>query len=90
MSGLIGTLMTSASGMRTGQSGLATVSHNIANADTEGYSRQSVRFSSSAPTKIMGKGQGGLLGQGSHVDTVDRAQARFMDCLLYTSPSPRD
>ena len=82
MSGLMGTLMSSASGMRTGQSGLATVSHNIANADTEGYSRQTVRMSSSPPTKVMGKGQGGLLGQGSHVDTVDRAQARFMEAQV--------
>jgi flagellar hook-associated protein 1 FlgK len=78
----MGTMMSSASGMRTGQSGLATVSHNIANADTEGYSRQSVRLSSSAPTKVMGKGRAGLLGQGSHVDTVDRAQARFMEAQV--------
>ena len=63
MTSLIGTLMSSASGMRAGQSGLATVSHNIANADTEGYSRQSVRLAASAPTKVMGKGQGGLLGK---------------------------
>ncbi len=82
MSGLMGTLMSSVSGMRTGQAGLATVSHNIANADTEGYSRQTVRFSASAPTKVMGKGQAGLLGQGSHVDTVDRAQARFMEAQV--------
>ena len=82
MSGLMGTIMTSASGMRTGQSGLATVSHNIANADTEGYSRQSIRFSASAPTKIMGKGPSGLLGQGSHVDSIDRAQARFMEAQV--------
>ncbi|MGB0647436.1 MAG: flagellar hook-associated protein FlgK [Bradymonadia bacterium] len=82
MTSLIGTLMSSASGMRAGQSGLATVSHNIANADTEGYSRQSVRLAASAPTKVMGKGQGGLLGQGSHVDTVDRAQARFMEAQV--------
>ena len=82
MSGLVNTMMSSVSGMRTSQSALGTVSHNIANADTEGYSRQSARLSSTAPTKVMGKGQGGVIGQGVFVETVERAQARFMDAQV--------
>ena len=82
MSGLVNSMMSSAAGMRTSQSALGTVSHNIANADTEGYSRQSARLAASTPTKVMGKGQGGLIGQGVYVETVERAQARFMDAQV--------
>lgn len=82
MSGLMNSLMSSASGMRTGQSGLATVSHNIANADTEGYSRQSVRMASNTPTRVMGQGQAGMVGQGSRADSVERAQARFLEAQV--------
>lgn len=82
MSGLISSMMSSVSGMRTSQSALGTVSHNIANADTEGYSRQSTKLGSSTPTKVMGRGQDGLIGQGVYVETVERAQARFMDAQV--------
>ena len=82
MSGLINSMMSSASGMRTSQSALGTVSHNIANADTEGYSRQSMRLGSSTPTRVMGRGQSGLIGQGVYVESVERAQSRFMDAQV--------
>ena len=40
MLGLKNTLRNAASGMNASQAGLATVGHNLANADTDGYSRQ--------------------------------------------------
>ena len=74
--------MSSVSGLRTSQSALGTVSHNIANADTEGYSRQMVRLGASSPTRVMGKGTGGLVGQGVEVQSVERARARFMEAQV--------
>jgi len=53
------------SGLLAFQKGLATTGHNIANAGTEGYSRQEVRFG----TRGGVPGEGGYVGDG--VETVE-------------------
>lgn len=54
------------SGLRAFQSALNTVAHNIANVNTEGYSRQTVRFSSGVPTISGGTWAGsGVLNRGT-------------------------
>lgn len=64
----------SLSGMNAAQYGLTTTQHNIANANTPGYTRQSVVVSSRA-----GQSTGaGFLGQGADVTTVRRNYDQFL------------
>ncbi|MFO1413561.1 MAG: flagellar hook-associated protein FlgK [Burkholderiales bacterium] len=62
------------SGLNAAQAGLLTTSHNIANVNTAGYSRQQV-IQSTAPPVFSG---GGFLGQGVNVDTVRRVYDAFL------------
>lgn len=57
MTGLFGTLNTSTSGMRAQQNALQTTSHNLANSNTPGYSRQRVDMVSNMPQSLAGIGQ---------------------------------
>ena len=76
------------------QRALGTVSNNIANVSTEGYSRQQSTLQQSAPAKQANM----YLGTGVLFTAVKRAFDTFAEsnlrnsntCLLYTSPSPRD
>ena len=51
--------------LRAGQAGVEVASHNIANVNTPGYTRQAVQLSASAPDE----GRGWLLGTGIHIGT---------------------
>lgn len=62
------------SGLNAAQAGLLTTSHNIANVNTAGYSRQQVLQSTATPA-FSG---GGFLGQGVNVDTVRRVYDAFL------------
>ncbi len=74
MSSLISSLYAGASGLFTSQTAVQVVGNNIANVNTEGYSRQTVSITSSTPLQ-----QGSLLyGTGSTVDTIDRAGDSFV------------
>ncbi|HQR05001.1 MAG: flagellar hook-associated protein FlgK [Proteobacteria bacterium] len=64
-SGLLGI---SVSGLNAAMAGLLTTSHNIANASTPGYNRQSIVQATNIP---MFTGSG-FLGQGTNVQTVQR------------------
>ncbi len=67
--------------MLTAQSALNTVNHNVANANTPGYSRQRVEisaFNAYASPSIYGL-TGGQIGQGSMVDAVIRIRENFID-----------
>lgn len=69
-------LFTSAlSGMNAAQSGIATTQHNIANANTPGFTRQQILVSSRAgqPTG------GGFIGQGVDVTGVKRIYDQFLN-----------
>lgn len=60
------------------QIGLSTVSHNISNVNTEGYSRQRVDFVAATPTPMAGF----QLGGGVQVQSVTRASTDFINRRL--------
>ena len=72
MSGVMGI---SLSALSAAQVGLQTTGHNIANANTPGYSRQEVVIVNRKP-QFTG---GGFVGQGVNVDTVKRAYSQFLN-----------
>lgn len=63
--------------------GLATTGHNIANVNTEGYSRQRVEFTTETPSFIGA----GHLGQGVKIGGIERIYDRFVVEQLRTSQS---
>ena len=69
MSGLFGTLNNATKGLLVQQSALQTTSHNISNANTEGYSRQRVIMETDNPYTLGGIGQ---LGTGVRIASIDR------------------
>jgi flagellar hook-associated protein 1 FlgK len=66
------------SGLMAAQAGLTTSGHNIANANTVGYHRQSILQSTVTPL-FTGSG---FFGQGVQVDTVVRAYSQFLETQL--------
>jgi len=65
---------TSLSAMFSAQAGMATTSHNIANADTPGYTRQSNLLAARRPLNFPF----GSIGQGVDIVTVRRSQDNFL------------
>ena len=83
MLGLKNTLWNAASGMNVSQAGLSTVGHNLANADTEGYSRQKVHIANRGPVRIIaGSQEISQAGQGSAVENIHRAHSTFLERQL--------
>lgn len=70
MTNLIGTTLT---GLLSFQRSLATTSHNIANVNTEGYSRQRVNLTA-LPAENIG---GAIVGRGVTVNSIDRVLDGF-------------
>ena len=65
--------------------GLDTTGQNIANANTEGYSRQRVRLTAlGAPTRPAFFSQFVSSGSGVQVDGIDRASDRFLQIRSLT------
>jgi len=62
------------SGLNASRSGLATVSHNIANVNTVGYNRQEV-VQNARPSNSVGSE---YIGQGVDVQTVQRVYSEFL------------
>lgn len=75
MTGLFGTMGTASSGMNTQQTALETSSHNIANSNTPGYSRQRAEMQANTPYNYTGIGQ---IGTGSKVTAITRASDQFV------------
>ncbi|MEN9657696.1 MAG: hypothetical protein RL571_1161 [Pseudomonadota bacterium] len=71
------------SGLNAASLGLSTSGHNIANANTLGYSRQSVKQSAPYP-QYTGNGFTGL---GVRVDTVQRSYDEFLTKQVQTATS---
>lgn len=69
-----GILGTGVSGLYAAQLGLQTTEHNIANANTPGFSRQRA-IQGSNPGVVTGAG---FLGQGTQVVTIERQYNRFL------------
>ena len=63
------------SGLSAAQAGLATTGHNISNASTEGYHRQSAVQRAAVPLETGA----GFLGQGVEVSTVRRIYSEHLD-----------
>ncbi len=76
-------LNTSVSGLLTAQRALATISHNIANVNTPGYSRQRVEFEARDP-QFTGAG---YIGKGVGVGSIKRIQSDFINEQLRISTS---
>ena len=60
--------------LQNAQLGLATTSHNIANAKTDGYSRQRIILASNTALPTVS----GYVGTGAHVSTIERIYSRFI------------
>lgn len=69
------------SGLNTAQAGLLTTSHNISNAATEGFTRQTVVQTNRFP-QFTGSG---FFGQGVEVDTVKRLYSQFLDTQVLSA-----
>lgn len=68
--------------LSTQQSALYTTGHNIANANTEGYSRQRVNFKTTSPYSSASRNRpeiAGQMGTGVQVDSVQRIRNEFLD-----------
>jgi flagellar hook-associated protein 1 FlgK len=71
------------SGVTAYQRALATVSNNIANVSTDGYTRQDVSLSANQP-RLLGNG---YLGTGARFDSVQRQYDAFVESNLRSSNS---
>jgi flagellar hook-associated protein 1 len=76
-------LQTSLRGLLAQQRELDTTGHNIANASTQGYSRQSAVLAASPaqllPAGATSTGAGALIGSGVDVQTYTRVRDQFLD-----------
>jgi flagellar hook-associated protein 1 FlgK len=79
----MGFLATSLTGLMAAQRALETASHNVANVNTEGYSRQRAEQSARRP-ELTGNG---YVGQGVNVNTVTRSYDQFVTNQLNSSTS---
>lgn len=83
MASTFGGLNTMVRGLYAQQIALSTVGHNIASADKDGYSRQSVSLMNSTPEEIYG-GHGSLqLGTGVLVNSINRNRDTFVDRQMW-------
>ncbi len=84
-------LQTALSGLLAEQQAIDVTGHNIANANTEGYSRQRAVLQSNQPLVIpamsMLTGKGGQLGTGVNVETYTRIRNAYLDAQYRTQNS---
>ena len=71
MSGLLNTAIT---GIRLNQAAMSVTGHNIVNANTEGYSRQSIQQSTNSALKTSA----GYLGTGVNIDQIIRHTEKYL------------
>ncbi len=76
MSGL---LSNAVSGLQASQTALRTAGHNISNANTAGYSRQTVEYTTNIEQKI---GSAGYIGNGVSVSSIERVVNEFVNTQL--------
>lgn len=72
------------------QSAIYTTGHNIANANTEGYSRQRVNFNTTTPFPVPSRVQpqiAGQMGTGVEIGSVQRIRDQFLDAQYRTENS---
>ncbi|WP_217596241.1 flagellar hook-associated protein FlgK [Cohnella sp. GbtcB17] len=76
------TLETAKRSLFTQQAALSTTGHNIANANTAGYSRQTVNMQATRPIEAIGMTHStapGQLGTGVEFDSITRIREQFLD-----------
>ena len=71
-------LYTGYTGLNASQLGIDTASHNVANANTDGFTRQRVEQSARVPRDMVV----GQLGTGVSVDDISRSRDAFLDARL--------
>ena len=76
MSGILSIMSISTNAMFAAQTGVEITSHNLANADTPGYIRQTPVYQTAAAVRAQG---GLLLGRGVNVAGVRGIEDRFLD-----------
>jgi flagellar hook-associated protein 1 len=78
MAGLSNILQLAQRSLMANQAAISTVGHNVANADTEGYSRQRVNLATTTaePTSF------GYLGSGVTVQSIERIRSSFLDTQI--------
>ncbi|MDR1577975.1 MAG: flagellar hook-associated protein FlgK [Deltaproteobacteria bacterium] len=81
--GISSSMYVALTGLRVSQAAMETASHNIANVNTVGYSRQRVNVST-LPTQSMSYGQ---LGLGAQIDNVSRYHDQFLTRSLIMTGS---
>ncbi len=82
MAGLLQGISTALSGILSQQSSLQTVAHNVANANTEGFSRQTAPLKATDPINLPGLSAQpgrGVLGTGVRAAVVTRNRDSFLD-----------
>jgi flagellar hook-associated protein 1 FlgK len=75
-------LQTALSGLEAAQAAITTTGENIANANTAGYTRQSVQTAATAPLTIPAltqQGGGTQLGTGVSITDISRIRNQFLD-----------
>jgi flagellar hook-associated protein 1 FlgK len=81
--GINNVLQTGKSGMTSAKAGIATSGHNIANANTEGFSRQRVQTEAITTQQASGLSNGGLhVGEGSKISRVERINDGYLEKQL--------
>jgi flagellar hook-associated protein 1 FlgK len=83
MSGIGTVLDIATSALNAQQQGMSVAAHNIANVNTEGYSRQSPVFESKQPVLYAGL----IMGRGVDVDQVAQSSDRFIENRLMQEKS---
>ena len=82
MSGLLSTFNIAKRGMSVQQKAIDVTSHNIANANTEGYSRQRAIIETTRPfgmPSLNNAAEVGQVGTGSQVSAIQRVRDTFLD-----------
>ncbi|MCY9696121.1 flagellar hook-associated protein FlgK [Paenibacillus alginolyticus] len=68
------------------QAALTVTGHNVSNANTEGYSRQTINFTASEPLEAPALTRStvpGMMGQGVEFDQIKRVREKFLDDQYY-------
>jgi flagellar hook-associated protein 1 FlgK len=90
MSGLFSTFNIANRGLNVAQTTIDVTSHNIANANTEGYSRQRAEIVTTTPfggTSMGSSIQPGQLGTGAQVQAIERVRDSFLDYQVRSESS---
>lgn len=87
MTSTFGGLNIMSGGLYAQQAALNTVGHNISNANTEGYSRQTVNLATTTPGQVYGRNGVNQAGTGVTVASITRARNVFVDRQLIKETS---